>query len=162
MRDGRRYAAMPVAIIAAFLAVSVILNILLLAGKRRAPPAGESSKAPLAWNQEALFVFLEEADDNYMLAFTAKNIDLFAKYCTIPCAQEVQNRILYFEERNFGLPNKRKRKWSIVKAEDDSILLKKELIHARDVKTRITTGDDFTEYWKVIYNKKFLVCSIRT
>lgn len=152
---------MPVIIIAVCLAVSVILNIVFLSRKRRVPPADEKNTAPLAWNQAALFAFLEEADEKYMLAFIAKSIDVFAGCCTIPCAQEVQNRILYYEERNFGLPGKRKRKWTIVKAEDSSILLKKELTHARDAKTRITTGDNITEYWKIIYNSKFLVASIR-
>jgi len=145
----------------ACLAVSVLLNIAFLSKKRCAPPVGGSADTPLAWSQKALFAFLEEADEKYMLAFTAKNVNIFTKYCTNPCAQEVQNRILYFEERNFGLPKKRKRKWTIIKSDSDSIHLKKELTHARYAKTHITTGDDITEYWKVIYNSKFLVCSIR-
>jgi hypothetical protein len=149
-----------ITIIAVFLAVSVIVNIALFARKRRAPP-GEIGTAQPAWNQKALYDFLEEADEKYMLAFTARNIKLFADYCTVPCAQEVQNRILYYEQRNFGLPNKRKRKWTIIKTEDDSILLKKELTHAREKKTHFTTGDDITEHWRVTYNSKFLVCSIR-
>jgi hypothetical protein len=138
-----------------------MLNIVLFTRKRRAQSATDENAAPPAWNQAALFSFLEEADEKYMLAFVAKNIDIFAGYCTVPCAQEVQNRILYYEERNFGLPGKRKRNWTIAKAEGGSIVLKKDLTHARNPKTRITTGDHITEYWKVIYNSKFLVASIR-
>lgn len=143
------------------LAVSVILNVVFLLGKRRWATAAEKINAPPAWNKEALFAFVEEADEKYILAFICKNIDVFSGYCTIPCAQEVQNRILYYEERNFGLPDKRKRKWTIMKAEDDSIILRKELTHGREVKTRFTTGDDMVEYWRIIYNSKFLVASIR-
>ena len=146
--------------VAACLAVSVILNIVLLLKKRQKHPTGEN-RAPPVWNQEALFAFLEEADEKYMKAFIVKNIDVFAGYCTIPCAQEVQNRILYYEERSFGLPNKRKRKWTIMKADDETIYVRKELTHARETKTRFKTGDDITEYWRVSYNSKFLVCSIR-
>jgi hypothetical protein len=143
------------------LALSLLLIIVFLSKKRRAPSVGGSADTPIAWSQKALFAFLEDADEKYMLAFTAKNVNIFTKYCTNPCAQEVQNRILYYEKRNFGLPGKRKRKWTIMSAEDNSILLKKELTHAREKKTHFTTGDDITEYWKVIYNSKFLVCSIR-
>ena len=100
--------------------------------------------------------FLNKADDAYIKAFQYRMLGDFADYAVSSVYAEVQQKIIYRNNRIWGTEDFRKRTWFIVSACADEIVVRKELTF-KTVKfghTFVPLGDELVEYWSVIKQGK--------
>lgn len=107
-------------------------------------------------NTKVLENFLDQADDYYIRAFQRSNIEYFLPYCTVSLAMALNNKIIYCNDKVFGLKEHRRRVWTIVSVNEDSLVVRKnitfDLIKERGRRGYITYADPICEDWTVGVN----------
>jgi hypothetical protein len=117
-------------------------------------------------NTKVLENFLNQADDYYIQAFQRSNVEYFLPYCTVSLAMSLNNRIIYCNDKVFGLKEHRKRSWRIVAINEDSIVVRKDItfdtIKDRGKRGYITYADPIHEHWTIGVNpSRFQVLEVK-
>lgn len=107
-------------------------------------------------NTKVLVNFLNQADDYYIRAFQCSNVEYFLPYCTVSLAMALNNRIIYCNNKVFGLKEHRRRAWAIISVNEDSLVVRKnitfDLIKERGRRGYITYADPICEDWTIGVN----------
>lgn len=107
-------------------------------------------------NTKVLIRFLDQADDAYIEAYQRSNIEYFLPFCTIPLAMDLNNRILYCNDKVFGTKDHRKRSWQILEIRDKALIVQKDVtfsrIKERGKKSFYDYADPIHEVWKIGYS----------
>jgi hypothetical protein len=114
----------------------------------------ESSKSD-ALDSKALMLFLEKADDAYILTHEAVDISFFSKFASTRVCNQIIDDIHKKPPKLFGTKNYRHRRWSVISQEKDKITVQKEITHKHiEVKRgiRVALGDDMIESWCITLN----------
>jgi len=109
-----------------------------------------------AGERKTLAAFLEKADNAYIKAFQYKMLGDFTEYAVPEVYYEVQQKIIYRNNRIWGTEELRKRKWDIISDAENKIVVRKELTF-KTIKfghTYVPAGDNCIEYWTVEKTKK--------
>lgn len=104
-----------------------------------------------------LIVFLEKADDAYILTHETIEISYFSKYVSNNACLGVLEAIYKNPPLLFGTKRYRKRSWSYIKQDKNGILLQKKITHTQiEVKKgiKIALGDEIVEVWRISFNLK--------
>lgn len=117
-------------------------------------------------NTKVLENFLNQADDYYIQAFQRSNIEYFLPYCTVSLAMSLNNRIIYCNDKVFGLKEHRRRVWTIVSINEDSLVVQKNItfdtIKERGKRGYITYADPIRENWTIGVNpSRFQVLEVK-
>lgn len=107
-------------------------------------------------NTKVLIRFLEQADDAYIDAYQRSNIEYFLPFSTIPLAMDLNNRILYCNDKVFGNKDQRKREWQIMEVCERFLIVQKDItfsmIRERGKKSFYAYADPIHEVWKIGYS----------
>jgi hypothetical protein len=108
---------------------------------------------------KTLMQFLEEADEAYIFAHQARQINPFIKYANSTVCDNILDDIRRHnnDPKLFGTKAYRERKWKIISASSNTVTVQKDLTH-KHVKiqrgVQVAIGDDMHEIWKVSIRDK--------
>lgn len=111
----------------------------------------------------SIIVFLNKADEAYILAHKSKDIRYFIPYCTPKLSYKIDEKIQKGEEILFGISKYRIRDWDI-KEGDKVCVAYKSLNHesiklTKDIK--IAVGDRLEEEWLIKNGDDYIIVDIK-
>lgn len=112
---------------------------------------------------DALFSFLNEADDELMNCFECRSLNKFIKYADNKVLRRLSEQLNAKEEIFFGIEEYRTRTWTIINSTPGEIIVKKMLRHQHVKISKsiyVSIGEDLDQLWTVSTRDGYIVREI--